>query len=229
MATQHSIARLHYITQAIGDNTHAQCAEAACSGGVRWVQLRVKNTSADEWRRQAVATQQVCRTHGAVFIINDNTALAVELGADGVHLGKEDMPPQQARAMLDPDAIIGGTANTFSDIVRLADAGVDYIGLGPFRFTTTKEKLSPVLGLGGYHAILDQCTRAGLHIPVIAIGGIAPGDTAQLIQTGAHGIAVSSAINAAHNPAQAAEQFLHELHAAQAAQGQSYATPGSSR
>lgn len=218
LAGQHAIARLHYITQAIGDRTHAHCAEAACSGGVRWVQLRVKNAQADDWRREALAVQHVCANYGAVLIINDNAALAADIGADGVHLGKEDMPIEKARALLGANAIIGGTANTFDDIRRLADANADYIGLGPFRFTTTKEKLSPVLGLSGYSAVFELCAQAGINIPVIAIGGITPGDTASLLQVGAYGIAVSSAINAAERPAHAAEQFLHELHA-QATQG----------
>jgi thiamine-phosphate pyrophosphorylase len=199
------ISNLHYIT------TTAQAAELACRGGVRWVQLRVKNLPAAEWRQRALEVQAVCRRHGATLIINDNPALALAIGADGVHLGQQDMPPAEARALLGPGFIIGGTANTFADIERLAAAGVDYIGLGPFRFTTTKEKLSPILGLVGYAELLAQCRAAGLAVPIVGIGGVALADVAALLATGLHGVAVSGAIGRAAEPAAAAGLWVAEL------------------
>lgn len=205
------IARLHFITQALPDRPHAEQAGLACAGGVRWVQLRVKDTLTPEWREIALETRQVCTRFGATFIINDNPQLAKELDADGVHLGKDDMPPDEARDILGSGAVIGGTANTFEDIRRLAQAGVNYIGLGPFRFTATKEKLSPVLGPDGYTAILRQCRGEGIDIPIIAIGGIGRDDVRTLMQTGIHGIAVASAIGKAPDPAREAASLLHEL------------------
>lgn len=199
------ISNLHYIT------TNAQAAELACRGGVRWVQLRVKNLPAAEWRQRALDVQAVCQHHGATFLINDNPALALEIGADGVHLGKQDMPPMEACALLGPDFIIGGTANTFADIEGLAEAGVDYIGLGPFRFTTTKEKLSPILELAGYAEIMAQCRVAGFTVPIIGIGGVELADVAALLATGLHGVAVSGAIGGAANPTEAAQLFVEEL------------------
>jgi thiamine-phosphate pyrophosphorylase len=199
------ISRLHYIT----DSAHA--AELACRGGVRWVQLRVKNLPAAEWQQRALAVQAVCRQHGATLIINDNPALALEIGADGVHLGQQDMPPAQARQLLGPQFIIGGTANTFADIEGLVAAGVDYIGLGPFRFTTTKEKLSPILGLAGYAEIMTQCRTAGFTTPIVGIGGIELADVAALLATGLHGVAVSGAIGSAADPAATARQWVREL------------------
>ena len=98
--------------------------------------------------------------------------LVKQIGADGVHLGKLDMPIKEARERLGKDFIIGGTANTFEDIRQHAADGADYIGCGPFRFTTTKQKLSPILGLDGYHSILTQMREKGITIPVVAIGGI---------------------------------------------------------
>lgn len=199
------ISNLHYIT------TTAEAAELACRGGVRWVQLRVKNLPAAEWRQRALETQAVCRQYGATFLINDNPALALAIGADGVHLGKEDMPPAEACALLGPDFIIGGTANTFADIAGLVAAGVDYVGLGPFRFTTTKEKLSPILGLAGYAEVLAQCRAAGFAVPVIGIGGVGLADVPALRATGLHGVAVSGAIGSAVNPVAAAGLFVAEL------------------
>jgi len=203
------ISNLHYIT------TNAQAAELACRGGVRWVQLRVKNLPAAEWKQRALDVQVVCRYHGATFILNDNPALALEIGADGVHLGKQDMPPAEARALLGPQFTIGGTANTFADIEKLMAAGVDYIGLGPFRFTTTKEKLSPILGLAGYADILAQCRAAGFTTPIVGIGGVALADVAALFATGLHGVAVSGAIGGAASPAAATQFFMKELSDAQ--------------
>jgi thiamine-phosphate pyrophosphorylase len=199
------ISRLHYIT------TNAQAAELACRGGVRWVQLRVKNLPAPEWRQRALDVQAVCRHHGATLLINDNPALALEIGADGVHLGKQDMPPAEARTLLGPDFIIGGTANTFADIEGLVAAGVEYIGLGPFRFTTTKEKLSPILGLRGYAEIMAQCRAAGFTTPVVGIGGVELADVAELLAAGLHGVAVSGAIGGVASPTEAAQLFIEEL------------------
>jgi thiamine-phosphate pyrophosphorylase len=128
-----------------------------------------------------------------------------------VHLGKQDMAPAEARALLGPQFIIGGTANTFAAIEGLVAAGVDYIGLGPLRFTTTKEKLSPILGLAGYADILGQCRAAGFTTPIVAIGGVALADIPALLATGLHGVAVSGAIGNAADPAAAAAHFAAEL------------------
>jgi thiamine-phosphate pyrophosphorylase len=200
-----NISKLHYIT------TSPEAAALACQGGVRWVQLRVKNVPYSTWKQLALDTQQVCRQYGATLLINDNPQLALEIGADGVHLGKQDMNPAEARTLLGPDFIIGGTANTFADIEQLVLAGVDYIGLGPFRFTTTKEKLSPILGLVGYADIFEQYRAAGFTTPVIGIGGVGLADVVPLLATGLHGVAVSGAIGGATDPAATAAHFIEEL------------------
>ena len=199
------ISTLQYIT------TSPEGAERACRGGVRWVQLRVKNQPYAIWKQLALETQAVARRYGATLLINDNPRLAQDIGADGVHLGQADMPPAEARAMLGATFIIGGTANTFADVQRHAAAGVDYVGLGPFRFTSTKEKLSPILGLAGYADILRQCRAAGLVVPIVGIGGVMLADVPALLETGLHGVAVSGAIGAAAEPSAAAAQFVERL------------------
>src|ERR1700761_9300208 len=152
----HKISRLHYITQ---DNifgyTHAQLAEEACMAGVEWLQLRTKHKSASEWKQIALDVKKVCDKYNTRLIINDNVKLTKEVGAAGVHLGQNDMPVAEARKLLGKDFIIGGTANNLMDIEDHIQAGVDYIGLGPFWFTKTKEKLKPVLGLEGYRKIMN--------------------------------------------------------------------------
>jgi thiamine-phosphate pyrophosphorylase len=199
------ISRLHYIV------TSPAQAELACQAGVDWVQLRVKNVAYDAWLALAREVQLVCRRHGARLIINDNPRIAQVIGADGVHLGKEDLPPDEVRAILGSDLIIGGTANTFADIERLVAAGVDYIGLGPYRFTTTKQNLSPILGLEGYQDLLAQCHAAGFNVPIIAIGGLTLADVAPLRAAGVHGVALAGAIAGAPDPAGAAAHFLAVL------------------
>ncbi|MES2732201.1 MAG: thiamine phosphate synthase [Bacteroidota bacterium] len=199
------ISKLHYIT------TNPEQAEQACKGGANWVQLRIKNKPYEEWKSMALATQKVCKQYGAKLIINDNVMLAKEIKADGIHLGKEDMSPVEARALVGKNTIIGGTANTSADIQRLSEAKVDYIGLGPFRFTATKDNLSPILGLEGYQNIIRYCRITGISLPIIAIGGITLSDVAALLNTGIHGVAISSAITQAEDITAAAKQFMNQL------------------
>ena len=174
--------------------------QLALEGGCRWIQLRMKDATDDEVRPIAVEAQKLCRAYGAKFIIDDRVALVRELGADGVHLGKNDMPIREARQILGPDYIIGGTANTFEEAKAHYEASANYIGCGPFRFTTTKKKLAPVLGLDGYRHIIQQMRAANITIPVVAIGGITKDDIPAILQTGITGIALSGTVLRADDP-----------------------------
>ena len=174
--------------------------QLALEGGCRWIQLRMKDALDEEVRPIAIEAQKLCRAYGAKFIIDDRVALVRELGADGVHLGKNDMPIREARQILGPDFIIGGTANTFEDAKAHYEASADYIGCGPFRFTTTKQKLAPVLGLEGYRSIIGKLREANINIPVVAIGGITKDDIPAILQTGITGIALSGTVLRADDP-----------------------------
>ena len=134
--------------------------------------------------------------------------LVRELNADGVHLGKLDMPVAEARRLLGPEYLIGATANTFEDIKRGAGQGADYIGLGPFRFTQTKRNLSPVLGLEGYRTIMERCRNAGIALPVVAIGGITAADVEDILATGVTGIALSGALLQAENTLEETQRII---------------------
>ncbi len=160
----------------------------------------MKNATVDEIRPVAIEAMALCREAGATFIIDDHVELVKEIGADGVHLGKNDMPIDEARRILGPDFIIGGTANTLDDVLMHVKNGADYIGCGPFRFTTTKEKLSPVLGLEGYRSIVAGMKAAGIDVPVVAIGGINAEDIPQIMETGITGIALSGTVLRAEDP-----------------------------
>lgn len=185
------ISRLHYISQALEGQSHADAIKAVCEAGATCVQLRIKDQTPGEVLPIAQEVQAYCTRKGVQLVINDYVEVAEQIGSYGLHLGKQDMPPDQARQQVGPSMVIGGTANSWEDIVRLHQAGVDYIGLGPFRFTRTKDVLSPILGLEGYRSLIKQCRAHDIHIPIIAIGGISLEDIPDLMQTGIHGIAIS--------------------------------------
>lgn len=207
------ISRFHYITQEVPGFSHPQLADIACRSGADWIQLRVKKKPLEEWLAIAAETAEVCKRFGARLIVNDNPHVAAAVRASGVHLGREDMDPAEARRILGSDSIIGGTTNSVEDILRMVRSGIDYVGLGPYRFTTTKEKLSPVLGLEGIRKIMHELGRLKINIPVVAIGGIQVEDVESLLSAGAHGIAVSSAVNLAENRAEAVHRILQSCEA----------------
>lgn len=204
--------RLQFITNGSSAEQHLKGAEAALRGGCRWVQLRMKDAIPEEIVETGRKLRCLADLHGhATFILDDHAELVAETGADGVHLGKNDMSPEEARKILGPEKIIGSTANCLDDIRLAARRGADYIGLGPFRFTTTKKNLSPVLGLEGYRSILAGCSREGITLPVVAIGGITLSDILAIIATGAAGVAVSGAILNAISPESETGRWIQRL------------------
>lgn len=203
--------KIQFITDPRDDCDPLEQVEMVCSAGIRWVQMRLKDYSRAEKCRLGTEMAAVCRRHGAVFIVNDDVDIAVETGADGVHLGLEDEEPEEARKVLGSSALIGGTCNTMADIRLRAMQGVDYIGLGPYRFTTTKKKLSPVLGLQGYEEILRQCSEERIDLPIVAIGGIRTEDINPLQTAGVFGIAISSLILDAADPRQRIREIQEKM------------------
>ena len=199
---------IQFISHYTDQYSYLEGIRLVLDAGIRWVQLRMKDASAEEFLRTGAEVRKLCDNYGATFIIDDHVELVLQLGADGVHLGKKDMPVAQARQILGSDAIIGGTANTFEDIEMHFRASANYIGCGPFRFTTTKKGLSPILGLEGYRSIMQQVKEAGIDIPIVAIGGITADDIPALMQTGISGIALSGAILRADNPMEMVDRIL---------------------
>jgi len=189
------ISTLHYISQP----HHIENIRSACEAGCRWIQLRIKDAPEGTILQEALAAKAICDTSGATLIINDHPHIAKAIGADGVHVGKKDMTVAAARQITGNNMIVGGTANTLADILQHVKDGASYVGVGPYRFTTTKQQLSPILGLAGINAIMQQLQARGIDIPVIAIGGILAEDLPALVATGIHGIAVSGLITQAAN------------------------------
>lgn len=195
--------RLQFITHYNEKYSYIDSAVMALEGGCRWIQLRMKDSSEEIMEETALIIQEKCKEYGATFIIDDNVFLAKKIKADGVHLGKKDMPIEEARTILGDDFIIGGTVNTFEDIdSKLTNklSQPDYFGCGPFRFTNTKQNLAPLLGLESYKKILSSMNDRQINIPLIAIGGITKDDIKDLLNIGVSGIALSGSIINAENP-----------------------------
>lgn len=199
---------LQFITHQTERYSYLESARMALEGGCKWIQLRMKEASAEEVETVALQLKPLCKEREAILILDDYVELAKKLEVDGVHLGKKDMPVDQARQILGEAFIIGGTANTFEDVVQHYRAGADYLGIGPFRFTTTKKNLSPVLGLKGYSSIMSQMKEANIELPVVAIGGITTEDIPDILRTGVNGIAMSGSILRAENPVEETRKIL---------------------
>ncbi|WP_034042438.1 thiamine phosphate synthase [Wocania ichthyoenteri] len=186
-----TIPKLHYISQGASPKKHLENIQKACTSGAELVQLRLKNVSEKKILKLATEAREITSHFQTRLIINDYYKIAKAVKADGVHLGKQDTCPTIARKHIYTWQMIGGTANTLQDCESLIGKEVDYIGLGPFRFTTTKDNLSPVLGLEGYTAIIEALNT---EVPIIGIGGITLNDVTGLLEAGISGIAVSGDI-----------------------------------
>jgi thiamine-phosphate pyrophosphorylase len=192
------LPKLYYISQGNGNPfSDLRNIESVLDAGVKLIQLRLKNITEGMYIEFAIKAKELCIKHDALLIINDNPLVAKKSKADGIHLGLDDIKILDVKKII-THKIIGGTANTFEHVQQRCTEQVDYIGLGPYRFTTTKEKLSPILGIEGYQRIIEQMKKENLNTPIYAIGGIELQDIESIIKTGVYGIAVSGLITHAN-------------------------------
>lgn len=227
--------RLQFITHQTERYSYIDSARIALEGGCRWIQLRVKDADETLLEETALIVQKMCKEYDATFIIDDNVHLCKKIKADGVHLGKNDMPIAEARKILGDDFIIGATVNTFDDVLLCQQSTVnrqqslsteytpsplpvprsplpDYFGCGPFRFTSTKKNLAPILGLDGYREIMKKMKENNIDIPLVAIGGITKDDVPELMKTGIDGIAISGSVLRAENPVETMYNLQFIMH-----------------
>ncbi len=202
---------LQYITNQSEKYSIPEQAQMVLEGGCRWIQLRMKESPIEEIRAVAMELIPLCKEYEAFLVLNDHVELTNELHIHGVHLGQHDMPPMEAREILGPEAIIGVTANTAEQIIKFIGMDVDYVGLGPMRFTTTKANLSPVIGIEGYRDIISTVRKAGVELPIVAIGGITLDDIPAIMSTGVNGVAMSGAILNANDPVEYTARVLEAL------------------
>ena len=183
---------------------------ATLEGGCRMVQLREKEWPSGRLLPLAERLGGRCRRAGVTFIVNDRVDLAVAVGADGVHLGQDDLPPRAARPLLRPGMILGRSTHTLVQATRARDEAVDYVAVGSMFETATK----PDFELVG--PALVRTMRAEVRVPLVGIGGITPENVGEVIRAGADGVAVISAVCAAPDPAAASARFLDAIREARA-------------
>lgn len=203
---------LQYITHPSPNHSIVEQVCMALDGGCRWIQLRLKEASDDEFRAIAREIIPKCRDAEAFLVFDDRVELTKEMEVHGVHLGNNDMHPAKARELLGPGAIIGVTAHSADDILRYRGLDIDYFGVGPFKPTTTKKLHAEPLGFVGYHNIVKTIRQAGIDIPIVAIGGITMEDISAIMNTGVNGIALSGTINNAPNPTETTAKILELLY-----------------
>ncbi len=205
------ISKLQYITPEDAAD-FSKMIDEVCKAGVQWVQLRIKNKPKEEIIAIGKDTLTICNKYNAQLIINDSVEVCKAVGAHGVHLGRSDGNVAEARTILGEKAIIGVTVNTFEHIQEAVNANiVNYAGLGPYRFTSSKSNLSPVLGQEGVENIFKNYHLHQFKLPVVVIGGVLPEDVKNITKNGAHGVAVISGINQAENKTEAVQAYLKAL------------------
>lgn len=202
---------LQYITNTESKRSIKEQVQAVLEGGCKWIQLRMKDATDDEMRRVVDEIKPLCAEHEAWLLLNDRVELCKELKLTGVHLGKQDMLPSKARLELGPLAVIGCTVNTWDDILAVRSLDIDYLGIGPFRMTTTKKNLAPVLGVEGIKALCDRMENEEIELPRVAVGGITIDDVDALKEAGVNGVAVSGAIANADDPVEMTRRFIAKL------------------
>ncbi len=183
-----------------------ELVKPALATGVRLFQLRMKTPHAGEFYDLAAQVCALVRAGGGTFIVNDRVDVAQAVGADGVHLGQEDLPLADARKIMGPDKLIGISTHNLKQAVEAEGGGADYIGFGPIFPTSTKEHPDPVVGLAGLREV-----RAKVRLPIVAIGGITTKDVREVVAAGAHCVAVISAVLAAPDPGKAMAELVKEI------------------
>jgi len=181
-----------------------EIVKAAVDGGATVVQLREKHCSTREFIEQALAIADFLEARGVPLIINDRLDVAQAVEADGVHLGQTDMPLAMAKSILGDSMIIGISAESIEDAIAAENGGADYLGVSPIYTTPTKTDTAPPLGPAGLREI-----RKAVKLPLVGIGGLNRDNSAEVIRSGADGVAVVSAIMAADDPEAAASALKH--------------------
>ncbi len=189
-----------------GSRSLTDIVRTALDAGVRLFQLRMKTLETGGLYEMAVVLCPLVQKGGGAFIVNDRVDVAKAIGADGVHLGQEDLPLADARAILGPGKLIGISTHNLAQAIEAETGGADYIGFGPVFPTATKENPDPVVGVAGLREV-----RAKVRIPIVAIGGINAGNIADVRAAGADCCAVVSAVLTAPDPQAAIAELVKSI------------------
>lgn len=201
-----TVPNLHLITPPDGHEATRAAIAAAVDAGARLVQVRIKSGTDRERFAITWDLAEVARAAGAAVLVDDRVDFALAVGADGVHVGDDDLPVATARALLGPDAIIGATARTPEAGRKAVAAGATYLGVGPAYTTATKDGLPAPIGVEGVAAV-----AAAVDVPVIAIAGVTADRVPELLAAGAHGVAVVGAVFSAADPGAATAELVTAL------------------
>jgi thiamine-phosphate pyrophosphorylase len=201
---------LHILTDTVIQTRfdHVELAERAIRGGADSIQYRRKSGSTAEMILEAKRVRAICKKAGVPLIVNDRIDVAIAADAEGVHLGRDDFPIRLARQLLGPHRIIGASAGSIEEARAGYEEGADYLGCGPIHTTGTKPDAGPAAG-----ANLVRAIAGVVPIPLIAIGGITEADVDGLLDAGAHGVAVISAVCASPDPEEAARALRRRIDA----------------
>lgn len=205
------IEQLHYITHDIQYLTHIEQAQLACEAGAKWIQYRCLSKADDELLTDINAIAEICDDWGTTLIITDHIHLNGKADIQGFHIEDMDADFTELRKKVGDDITLGGSANTLEHLIRIAQQGADYAGLGPFAAPETKPNSYPLITLENYKSIINELKKSGLSLPVLAVGGIKIYDVEALMQTGIHGVAVSGAINFADDFIEAYQDFYEAV------------------
>ncbi len=218
--------RLYLVTDPVFHRGYSvlEQVELALRGGVRIVQIRDKDARSEDYALLVTKALALVRTYDAFLIVNDNPHVVVETGAHGLHIGQEDMPLREARTIVGNDVIIGVSVKTSEEAILAQEGGADYVALNGVFPTSTKEDLGFCPGLDGV-ARIRRCTS----IPVVAIGGITPGNCRAVIEAGADGVAVVTAITMADDIPRTCRSFFEILEGARDRSGSEKADTGNAR
>ena len=202
------IGRLHVLTDIVLQTrfSHLELAQMAIKGGADTIQFRQKSGPTRVLIQTAKKLKNLCTENEVTFIVNDRVDVAIAAEADGVHLGQDDFPIPLARKLLGEEAIIGGSAATLEEAKKCLAEGADYIGFGPVFPTSSKTDAGPVSGINILKKVVES-----IQLPIIAIGGISPMNTHQVIEAGAYGIAVISAVCCQDDPEKATRALFQAL------------------
>jgi thiamine-phosphate pyrophosphorylase len=200
---------LHVLTDARGGPSALAAVEAAVAAGAPVVQVRAKGSTDRELYAFARAAVRICAAAGATCLVNDRVDVALAVGADGTHLGADDLPLAAARRVAGPGHLLGGTARDPERARLLVAEGADYLGVGPAWPTSTKTGLPDAIGPAGVRAV-----ASAVDVPVVAIGGVTAARVADLLAAGAAGVAVVGAVSGAPDPGAATRELLRALGAA---------------
>lgn len=198
--------RLHVLTDAREGRRPLEVVAAALSAGAPVVQVRRKGCTDRDLYDFAVRVTALCRAAGALALIDDRVDIALAVGADGTHVGANDLPLQDVRRIAGPAHLVGGTARTPQDAQDLVEQGASYLGVGPAYATATKTGLPAGIGAAGVAA-----AAGAVDVPVIAIGGVTCERVGELLAAGAYGVAVVTAVSDAADPAAATRALLQAL------------------